>query len=1193
MTKTASTRRLVPMDGNAAAAHVAFATNEVIAIYPITPSSAMGEIADEKAAAGERNIWGTVPSVTEMQSEGGAAGALHGALTTGSLCTTFTASQGLLLMIPNMYKIAGELTPTVFHIAARALAAQALSIFGDHSDVMAARSTGWAMLASNNPQEVMDLALIAQASTLQSRIPFLHFFDGFRTSAEIQKIEQLTHDDMRAMIDEELVLAHRRRALSPERPTIRGTAQNPDVNFQARETVNPFYEKVPGIVQAAMDRFAQQVGRPYHLFDYVGAPDAERVAIMMGSGADTMHEVVEHLQRQGEKVGLIKVRLFRPFDGAALLAALPPTARRLAVLDRTKEPGAAGEPLYMDVQTAVIEAVGQGTMAAADIPLVVGGRYGLASKDFNAGMAKAVLDNLKADKPKNHFTIGILDDLTGTSLEWDASFDSEPEGSHSLMFYGLGADGTVGANHNSIKIIGQATDYYAQGYFVYDSKKSGSMTVSHLRFSTQPIRSTYWIEKAEFVACHVFPFLERFDILSHLKPRGTFLLNSPYPAEEVWERLPFEVQEALIAKQARFYIVDAYPLAKSLGLGGRINTIMQTAFFAISGILPEEQALRMIEMAIEESYGDKGKAVVDMNVRAANLTRERITQIPLPAKATSTIRMRPPVPDDAPQFVKEVTAEIMAYRGDRLPTSALPADGTYPVGTTRYEKRNIALEIPVWEPEVCIQCNQCAFVCPHATIRVKVYDASHAANGAPPAFKSVEAKGREFAGMRYSVQVAPEDCTGCGACVYVCPAHAKDESGARTEHKAINMAAQAPLREQEAANWDYFLSIPDTDPRLFNRFTTKGSQLLPVMFEFSGACAGCGETPYIKLLTQLFGDRTVIANATGCTSIFGGNLPTTPYAPRPDGRGPAWSNSLFEDNAEFGMGMRLTSDKLGVFARELLDQVSLNGAAALVEQIKGADLSTHEGLEAQRARLAELQAALEKKKDPAARRLLAVLEHLIPRSVWIVGGDGWAYDIGYGGLDHVLASGRNVNVLVLDTGVYSNTGGQSSKATPRGAVARFAAAGKDMPKKDLGAICMTYGNIYVGQIAYGANMTQTVRAFKEAEAYPGPSILIAYAHCINHGIDMTAGTDLHRLAVESAFWPLYRFDPSLAAEGKNPLQLDSKAPTLGVEEFMYKQTRFRALRQADPQRAEMLLQALRGDVAGRWKFYEQMANLDL
>ena len=1186
-------RNKVTIDGNEAAAYVAHQINEVIAIYPITPSSPMGEWSDQWSSENRPNIWGSIPTVVEMQSEGGASGALHGALQAGSLATTFTSAQGLLLMIPNMFKIAGELTPTVIHVAARSLACQALSIFGDHSDVMAVRSTGFALLASNSIQEIMDFVLIAQAATLESRVPFLHFFDGFRSSHEVAKLEQLTPDDMRVMLDEELIRAHRRRAMSPEKPVLRGTAQNPDVYFQGRETVNPYYQKTPAIVQKVMNRFAKIVGRRYHLFDYVGAPDAKKVVVMMGSGADTMHEVVEYLTARGEKVGLVKVRLFRPFDGPAFMAALPETVRRIAILDRTKEPGALGEPLYMDAQTAIVEAVVRGDLKRAAMPLVVGGRYGLGSKDFNPGMAKSVFDNLKAREPKNHFTVGIVDDLAGTSLKWDEHFTSEREGTHRAMFYGLGADGTVGANHNSIKIIGKATDYYAQGYFVYDSKKSGSMTTSHLRFSPHPIRSTYWIDQAEFVACHAFPFLERFDILNHLKLGGTFLLNSPYPAEETWDQLPYEVQQALIEKRAKFYVIDAYSLAKSIGLGGRINVIMQTAFFAISGVLPEQQALKMIEMAVDDSYGKAGKTVVDMNIRAANMACERIRQVPLPKKATSTLHMRPPVPDEAPEFVRNVTAEIIAYRGDLLPTSALPADGTYPTGTARYEKRNIALEIPVWDPEVCIQCNQCAFVCPHASIRVKVYDARYAGGNHPATFKSSEAKGREFAGMKYTVQVAPEDCTGCGACVHVCPAYAKDETGAKTERKAINMGPQPPLRQQEAVNWDYFLAIPDPDPKLFSRFTTKGSQFLPPMFEFSGACSGCGETPYIKLLTQLFGDRLVIANATGCTSIYGGNLPTTPYSPRSDGRGPAWSNSLFEDNAEFGMGMRLTADKLGVFARELLDQIPADGKSALIQAIKTADLSTAEAVEEQRGRLADLKAYLEKLDDPAARRLLGVADFLTPRSVWVLGGDGWAYDIGYGGLDHVLASGRNVNVLVLDTGMYSNTGGQMSKATPRAAVARFAAAGKDMPKKDLGAISMTYGNIYVGQIAYGANMTQTVRAFKEAEAYPGPSILIAYSHCINHGIDMTTATDLHKTAVESGFWPLFRYDPALAAQGKNPLQLDSKAPTVGVEEFMYKQTRFRALRQADPARAEKLLEALRHDVITRWKFYEQMANLDL
>jgi pyruvate-ferredoxin/flavodoxin oxidoreductase len=1058
---------------------------------------------------------------------------------------------------------------------------------------MAARSTGWAMLASNNVQEAMDTALIATAASLESRLPFMHFFDGFRTSSEIQKVEELTHDDLRAMIREDLVAEHRRRGLSPERPSIRGTAHNPDVYFQGRETVNAYYERTPAIVQKTMDAFARLTGRAYHLFDYVGAPDAERVVVMMCSGGETMHEVVDHLTQQGEKVGLVKVRLYRPFDAAAFVAALPKTVQRIAVLDRTKEPGATGEPLYQDVQTAIGEALAAGTLTRQAMPLVVGGRYGLASKEFNAGMAKAVLDNLKAKSPKNHFTIGIVDDVAHTSLEWDEDFESEPDGTHRAMFYGLGADGTVGANKNSIKIIGKATDYNAQGYFVYDSKKSGSMTTSHLRFSPHPIRSIYLIHKAEFLACHAFPFLERVDILRHLRPGGTFLLNSPYPADQVWDRIPFEVQQALIDKQARFYVIDAYSLAKSLGLGGRINVIMQMAFFAISGVLPEEKALKMIELAVEDTYGDKGKAVVDMNVRAASLAAERIQTVELPARATSKLHMHPPVPAEAPEFVQKVTAEMIAYRGDRLPVSLLPADGTYPTGTTRYEKRNIALEIPVWEPEACIQCNQCSFVCPHATIRVKAYDPKFANGGAPKTFKSIDYKGKEYAGLKYTVQVAPEDCTGCGACVYVCPAFVKDEKGQKTDRKAINMASQPPIREAEAANWAYFLSLPDPDPGQANRFTVKGSQFLPAMFEFSGACGGCGETPYIKLATQLFGDRMVIANATGCSSIYGGNLPTTPYAPRADGRGPAWSNSLFEDNAEFGMGMRLTADKLGAFARELLERLKAKGQAEFIDSILQADLSTPEAIEETRVRMDALRSHLAGLKDPEAERALGVLEYLVPRSIWIIGGDGWAYDIGYGGLDHVLASGRNVNLLVLDTGVYSNTGGQSSKATPRAAVAKFAAAGKDMPKKDLGAIAMTYGNIYVAQVAYGANMTQTVRAFREAEAYPGPSLIVAYAHCINHGMDMMSGTDLQKDAVESGFWPLYRYDPALAAEGKNPLQLDSKPPTRNVEDFMYKQVRFKALRQSDPKRADQLMQSLRKDVISRWKFYEQMANLDV
>jgi len=1184
-------RKLIPYDGNSAATHVAYACSEVIAIYPITPSSSMGEISDEKAANGQKNIFGTVPQVTEMQSEGGASGAVHGALTTGALTTTFTASQGLLLMIPNMFKIAGELTPAVFHIAARSVAAQALSIFGDHSDVMAARSTGWAMMASSNPQEIMDLAMVAHAATLESRIPFLHYFDGFRTSSEIQKIEELSYEDIKDMIDEDLVFEHRLRGLSPDRPSIRGTAQNPDVFFAARETVNKFYLATPDIVQKTMDKLAGIVGRQYHLFDYIGAPDAERVIVLMGSGADTMHKTVEYLADKGEKVGAVKVRLYRPFDNQALLAAIPKTAKRIAVLDRTKEPGAAGEPLYLDVQNAFSEAVAAGDIAPADMPVIVGGRFGLGSNEFTAGMAKSVLDNISEEKPRNHFTVGIYDDVTNTSLPWDEDFTADSGDVHEAMFYGLGSDGTVGANKNSIKIIGKATDYYAQGYFQYDSKKSGSMTISHLRFSSNPIRSTYNVQKADFLAVHAFPFLDQFEILSHLKPGGTFLLNSPYGKDEVWEHLPFEVQQALIEKEAQFYVIDGYSLARSVGLGGRINVIMQTAFFKISGVIPEEKAMDMIEAAVEDSYGSKGKKVVDMNIKAANLALERIEKVEVPAKATSSEHIMDPVPASAPEFVQKVTGEIIAKRGEKIPVSLLPNDGTYPVGTTKYEKRNVAVDIPVWDPEICTQCNQCAFVCPHAAIRPKLYDESYLKD-APEGWQYVAAKGRGLEGKLFTIQVAPEDCTGCGNCVHFCPARAKDADGNKTDHKAINMEFQAPLRETEVAKWDYFLTIPDVDESLIKRWTLKGSQFLPVMFEFSGACGGCGETPYVKLLTQLFGERMLIANATGCSSIYGGNLPTTPYTTRADGLGPAWSNSLFEDNAEFGMGMRLTADKLSEAAFEYLDRISWNGNSELAETIKTADLNTTEAIEEQRARVGELKEVLKKMKGSDARHLESIADFLVPKSVWILGGDGWAYDIGYGGLDHVLASGRNVNVLVMDTGVYSNTGGQASKATPRAAVAKFAAAGKDMPKKDLGAIAMTYGNIYVAQVAYGANPAQLVKAFKEAEEYDGPSLIIAYSHCINHGIDMTTATDLHKDAVNSGFWPLFRYNP-YAAPGKNPLSLDSRAPKEDISEFMYKQNRFRFLRASQPDRAEKLLESIREDVITRWKFYEQMANLDL
>jgi len=1188
-------REQVMIDGNTAAATVAHALNEVIAIYPITPSSPMGELADAKSAAGETNIWGTVPNVTEMQSEAGASGAVHGALTAGALTTTFTASQGLLLMIPNMYKIAGELISTVFHVSARSVACQALSIFGDHSDVMAVRGTGFGLLASNSIQEVVDNALIATAASLEARVPFVHFFDGFRISHEIQKVEMLTKDDMRAVIEDEYVLAHRARGMNPENPVLRGTSQNPDVFFAARETVNKYYLATPEIVQKYMDKFAQVVGRQYHLFDYAGAPDAERVVVMMGSGADAMHETVEELAAQGEKVGLVKVRLFRPWSTVHFAQALPPTVRAIAVLDRTKEPGAQGEPLYLDVRAAIDEGMSSGLIELEQPPVVVGGRYGLGSNEFNAGMCKAVLDNLEAEKPKNHFTVGIQDDVTFTSLEWDSDFSAEPAGVHRAMFWGLGSDGTVGANKNSIKIIGDATDNYAQGYFVYDSKKAGARTISHLRFGKQPIRSTYLIDRADFVACHNFTFLEKYDMLSPLMAGGTFLLNSPYGADEVWDHLPRVVQQQIIDKDLRFYVIDAYETAKELGLGVRINTIMQAAFFKISGILPVDEAVDLMKKFAKKTYGKRGETVVQMNYAAIEAGIAEVQEVEVPGQVTSTIEMPPPVPEDAPVFVQEVLGEIIAGRGDRIPVSKLPADGTYPTATTQYEKRNVATEIPVWEPDVCIQCAMCSLVCPHAAIRVKVYDPKELEN-APPTFKSVDARGRDFKGLKWTVQVAPEDCTGCGACVYSCPARKKDEQGRKTDVRAINMASQLPLREPERENFAFFLDLPETDPALFKRATVKGSQLIRPLFEFSGACAGCGETPYVKLLSQLFGDRAIIANATGCSSIYGGNLPTTPYARREDGCGPTWNNSLFEDAAELGMGMRLTVDKLTEYAFELLDKAyececdHCQSNHALFDDLKNADQSAPEGIEAQRARVAALKDIL--RACGNHEQLLSVADYLVKKSVWTIGGDGWAYDIGYGGLDHVLASGRNVNVLVLDTEVYSNTGGQMSKATPLGAVAKFAAAGKPVGKKDLGMMMMTYGSIYVARIALGANPNQAVKAFVEAESYDGPSIVIANAHCIAHGINMTEGLNYQKMAVESGAWPLFRYDPRRKAEGRNPLVLDSKEPTIPLEEYMYSENRFRMLKKSDPERAQMLLEAARKDVADRFKMYQQWAEMD-
>jgi pyruvate-ferredoxin/flavodoxin oxidoreductase len=1179
-------RAQVTIDGNEAVANVAYQVSEVIAIYPITPSSPMGEWADQWSAEGRPNVWGTVPRVAEMQSEGGAAGAVHGALQAGALTTTFTASQGLLLMIPNMYKIAGELTPCVIHVAARALAAQALSIFGDQSDAMAARATGFALLASNSVQEAQDLALVAHAATLEARVPFLHFFDGFRTSHEVLKVEQLTADDCRAMIDDGLVRAHRARALTPDRPVLRGTSQNPDVYFQARETVNPYYQACPAIVQDAMDRFARLTGRPYSLFDYTGAPDAERVLVLMGSAAGAAEEAVEALTRLGQKVGLLKVRLYRPFSVEHLIAALPRTVKALAVLDRTKEPGSLGEPLYLDVVAAVQEAFAAGQSRFATFPRIVGGRYGLSSKEFTPAMARAVLDELAADRPRNHFTVGIRDDVTHTSLGYDRAFSTEDPDTVRAVFYGLGADGTVGANKNTIKIIGEATDFHAQGYFVYDSKKSGSMTVSHLRFGPRPIRSTYLISRANFVACHSFPFLERLDVLEVAEPGATFLLNSPYPADEVWAKLPRPVQETIIARKLRFFVIDGYRVARAAGMGERINTIMQACFFAISGVLPRDQAIAAIKKAIAKTYGKRGEAVVRKNFAAVDAALDHLVEVAVPAQPSSTLGFRLPVPVEAPPFVQQVTARLIEGKGDDLPVSALPADGTYPTGTACWEKRNIALDVPVWDPDVCIQCGKCVLVCPHAVIRGKVYDPALLAE-APPTFKSTPARWREFADRRYTLQVAPEDCTGCALCVEVCPVKNKSE----TRLKAINMRPQAPLREAETANWDFFLGLPEAARHELDLGSVKDVQLLPPLFEFSGACNGCGETPYLKLLSQLFGDRALIGNATGCSSIYGGNLPTTPWAVNREGRGPAWSNSLFEDTAEFGLGMRLALDQQRQYARELVACLAGTLGEELTRGLLEADQAGDGGIAAQRRRVAALREKLAGTDTPDARALLAVADCLVDRSVWIIGGDGWAYDIGFGGLDHVLASGANVNVLVLDTEVYSNTGGQMSKSTPRGAVAKFAMGGKTMPKKDLALMAMTYGSVYVARVAMGAGDAHTVRVFREAEAYPGPSLIIAYSHCIAHGYDLVHGMDQQKAAVQSGYWPLFRYNPALAAQGKNPLQLDSRPPGLPLEKYVYNETRYTMLKQAHPEEARELLRLAQEDVKRRWRLYEHWASM--
>ncbi|NJN15315.1 MAG: pyruvate:ferredoxin (flavodoxin) oxidoreductase [Oscillochloris sp.] len=1178
----------VTIDGNEAVAQVAYALSEVVAIYPITPSTPMGESADAYAATGRPNLWGTIPTVYEMQSEGGAAGALHGAMQAGALTTTFTASQGLLLMIPNMYKIAGELTPTVFHVAARSLAAQALSIFGDHSDVMATRASGFALLSSGSVQEAHDLALVSHAATLESRIPFLHFFDGFRTSHEVNKITPVDHTVIRAMIDDSLVHAHRSRALSPDRPVLRGSAQNPDVYFQARETVNPFYAVTPAIVQKAMDRFAELTGRKYRLFEYVGAPDAERVLVIMGSGGETAAETARYLADRDEKVGVIRVRLYRPFDTDALLAALPQTVKTIAVLDRTKEPGSSGEPLYLDVVAAL-------TRRSGPQPKVIGGRYGLSSKEFTPAMVRAVFDELTSDTPRERFTLGISDDVGGTSLNYDPSFNIEPAGTVRCVFWGLGADGTVGANKNSIKIIGEETTNEAQGYFVYDSKKSGSVTISHLRFGPQPIRSPYLIgdSQADFVACHQFAFLERYDVLRYARDGGVFLLNSPFDTNTVWSKMPAEVCQIIRDRQLRLFVIDATQVANETGMRGRINTVMQTCFFAISGVLPRDEAIAEIKRSIRKTYGKRGEAVVRQNFMAVDSTLDHLYEVAIPAVEPSVngMHMRPTVPDAAPDFVRNVLGPMIAGRGDDLPVSALPVDGSYPTGTARWEKRNIAAEIPVWDESICIQCNKCAFVCPHAVIRPAVYPAEALA-GAPESFKSVNARYKELPGMQYTLQVAPEDCTGCGLCVEACPVKNKSAVG----RKAINMEPQPALREQEVANWDFFLQLPEVDRTQLHLNSIKNSQLLTPLFEFSGACSGCGETPYVKLVSQLYGDRAVIANATGCSSIYGGNLPTTPWSVNRDGRGPAWANSLFEDNAEFGLGMRLTIDKQTEYARELVAAQRELIGEALADDLLASSGRDEATLAAQRERVVALKqrltAAIEAGSEQRAvlLDLLSLADTLVPRSLWIIGGDGWAYDIGFGGLDHVMASGRNVNILVLDTEVYSNTGGQASKSTPLGAVAKFAAKGKSTPKKDLGLLAMAYGTVYVARVAMGYDDVQTLRAIQEAEAYDGVSLVIAYSHCIAHGIDMRRGLDQQKLAVQSGMWTLYRYNPSLIEAGKVPMVIDSKPPSISPEQYIAGEGRFQILNRSDPTRAANLLDQARKDNMAHYIRLEQLTK---
>jgi len=1178
------------IDGCEAAAYVAYRLNESMAIYPITPSSPIAEWCDQWASEGKKNLWNTTPAIVEMQSEGGAVGAVHGMLQTGSLATTFTASQGLLLMIPNMFKIAGELLPTVFHVTARTVATHALSIFGDHGDIMAARSTGWGMLGAASVQETMDFALIAQAAALRSRLPFIHFFDGFRTSHEVSKIELLDETVLRALIDDRLIAEFRSRAMTPDRPVLRGTAQNPDAFFQGREAANPIYSVCPDTVQKIMDEFAELTGRQYQLFEYYGAPDAETVVVLMGSGCEAVHETVEHLNRHGENVGMVKVRLYRPFDGRRFVESLPPFVRKIIVLDRTKEPGATGEPLYQDCVTAILEEVAGGKSNLKAIPTVITGRYGLSSKEFTPAMIKAVFDNAKASTPKNHFTVGINDDVSHSSLTVDADFSTEPANVVRALFYGLGADGTVGANKNSIKIIGEETNNYAQGYFVYDSKKSGSMTVSHLRFGPKPIRSSYLITSANFVACHLPGFLERYEMLRSLVPGGTFLLNTPHSKEEIWAHLPSPVQAELLAKKAKFFVIDATNVARDSGMGGRINTIMQVCFFALSGVLPKDEAIDAIKNSIKKTYGKKGDEVVKMNLKAVDNTLAHLHEVPvLNNKLNGTGPLIPPISPAAPAFVRNVLGKLASGFGDELPVSAFPNDGTFPTATAQFEKRNLALEIPVWDEKTCIQCLKCVAICPHATIRAKVYDESELKN-APATFKVTDARVPEFKGMKFSLQVAAEDCTGCALCVDVCPAKNKSE----VKLKAINMRPQAPLRAAEHDNWNYFLTLPEFDRRKIKTGTLRQQQLLQPLFEFSGACAGCGETPYIKMLSQLFGDRAVIANATGCSSIYGGNLPTTPYATNKCGRGPTWCNSLFEDNAEFGLGFRVSIDKQKELAEELLRKLSAQLGDDFTTQLLQADQGDEAGIYDQRERVAALKEKLKTLDCAEAKLLVPLADQLVKKSVWILGGDGWAYDIGYGGLDHVLASGRKVNVLVMDTEVYSNTGGQMSKATPRGAIAKFAAGGKPAGKKDLGLIAMSYGNIYVASVAMGAKDEHTLKAFIEAESFPGPSLIIAYSHCIAHGIalDTGIGARQQKLAVESGQWLLYRYDPRRAERGENPLQVDSSAAKYKVKDFMLTENRFKMLTKSKPDDAKKFFEQSQGDAERRWKFYQFLSARD-